>query len=560
MNEQSDPTPHNRSTALHPTVAEGLILGLISLAVVAIYGQIGQHRPLAFDDALYLTENGWVLQGLTWRGALWAFTNVDAANWHPLTWLSHMADQSLFGSVIGAHMIENLFWHAANSMLVYRLLRALNLTRTVACVLALIFAAHPLNVESVAWLSQRKTQLSTFFLLVTTLVYLGGRIQQRTSLQVLLVTAFSLSLMAKATGVALPLILLGYEAMRFRQSTAENPRGAGPALRPWLASTLRRLAPLVAVALAVALATFFAQRSQGAVASVESIPLLHRIPNAATAITTYLRTFVWPAELCLFYPMPKSPDWAEATTGLLLLAAGGLWIAVFARRAPLMILGGIWFLLALLPVVGLVQVGSQSHADRYMYLPMIGLLIMIGAFTETVRLPDGRPGRAALTGVLTAFALGMGVHAFAYTQLWRDPETAYRRSIAVGGPSYAILLNLAAAYEQQNLFKTAEQTNAIAARLWPDRPGALGNHASSLALLGRYAEAETLFRRALALDPENFKLHYLLGLVLLESNNPECEVFFQNARRLLPPETDWRPGNLEIRNILVGRAPLPQHR
>ncbi|MBL9205866.1 MAG: tetratricopeptide repeat protein [Opitutaceae bacterium] len=521
---------------------------VLALVVGLLYGRLGQHQPIAFDDALYVTQNTWVLQGLTAKGALWAFTNADAANWHPLTWLSHMADQSAFAGHPGIQMLENAVWHLANSVLVFLVLSTFGLSRPMAAVLALVFAAHPLNVESVAWLSQRKTQLSTCFLLATVLLYLrtppGVKSGRRAWLLVLL---FSLSLMAKATGVVLPAVLFVHEFLRWRR-TPETPR------RVWFITTVRRLAPLGLVAGVGAVVTFLAQQGQGAVASMETLTLAHRVANAGSAIVTYLRTFAWPAELCLFYSMPAAPDWAAFLLGLLLLAIGALWAAAFLRRAPLMALGLAWFGLSLLPVIGLIQVGSQSHADRYMYLPMIGLLLFAGAWAETALRPDGIPLRPALLGLFAAFGVGMACHTAAYVPYWSNPETAYRRALAVGGSSYAITLNLAGALEDGGFYKSAETVNALAARTWPNRAGAVGNYASSLALRGKYAEAEVQYRRALALEPDNFKLHYLLGLVLIESNNPEAEVHLQAARRLLPPDSEWRSTNLEIRNILLGRA------
>ncbi|HRE08042.1 MAG TPA: hypothetical protein PKX00_20660, partial [Opitutaceae bacterium] len=272
-----------------------LVAAVLLLAVFALYGRIAHHQPIAFDDALYVTQNTWVLQGLTWKGAFWAFTNTDAANWHPLTWLSHMADQSLFSGRPGAQMIENAFWHALNSLLVFLVLARLGLSRSVAAVLALVFAVHPANVESVAWLSQRKTQLSTCFLLVTVLLYLRPSNEGSTARRdALIAFTFALSLMAKASGVVLPAILLVHEFL-LRSSTPGAP------WQPWGRQVLRRIGPLALVGLAGAVITFLAQQGQGAVASIDALTLPHRLANAGAAVATYLQTFAWPGDLCLFY-------------------------------------------------------------------------------------------------------------------------------------------------------------------------------------------------------------------------------------------------------------------
>ena len=539
---------------------EVIAVSLLGMAVLGIYAQVGAHRTIGFDDSLYLTDNAWVRRGLTWEGLVWAFTNVDAANWHPVTWISHMIDQELFGALIGGHMIENPIWHFANSFLVYRLLLALGQSRLIALALALVFVCHPLNVESVAWLSQRKTQVSTFMLLATVLVYLDWRVTRRSSSRVLLTLAYSISLMAKAMGVTLPALLLAYEVLQvWPQIRAEWALKSKRVvvLRIW--NLCLKLWPLVAAACVVAVATFFAQRHSGAVASLDKIPLEYRVLNAWAAVGTYLKTFFWPAELCLFYPLSPVARWGEAALGFFLVALGSLFAVLGARRAPLVVFGWIWFLVSLLPVIGLVQVGSQSHADRYMYVPMIGLLIALGAWFAKVDLPGVRWPRLAWSALTLSFAAGMGLHAYAYTMLWRDAETAYRRSIEIGGVSYAMASNLAATLTNLHYYKTAEVYSDLCVRLWPDHALVVGNHASVLALLGKHKESEFWYRRAMVLDPKNVKLPYMLALLLLQiGRNEEAEVILNDALRLLPPEDDWSSGNQMIRRILLRQVPLSE--
>ena len=543
---------------LSSTMREVIAVSLLGLAVLCIYAQVGAHRTIGFDDSLYLTDNAWVKRGLTWEGFIWAFTNVDAANWHPVTWISHMVDQELFGALIGGHMIENPIWHFGNSFLVYRLFLALRQSRSVALALALVFVCHPLNVESVAWLSQRKTQISTFMLLATVLVYLDWRVTKRFSSRVLLTIAYLISLMSKAMGVTLPVLLLAYELLlawpQIRADWVLKARRI-VALRVWNLGV--QLWPLVAAACLVAVATFFAQRHSGAVASLDRIPLEYRVLNAWAAVGTYLRTFFWPSELCLFYPLPPVARWGEAALGFFLVALGSLFAALGARRVPLVAFGWIWFLVSLLPVIGLVQVGSQSHADRYMYVPMLGLLIAVGAWFTEVGLPAVRRPRLAWSALTFSFAAGMGLHAYAYTMLWRDAETAYRRSIEVGGVSYAMASNLAATLTNLHYYKTAEVYSNLCVQLWPDHALVVGNHASVLALLGKHQESEIWYRRAMALDPKEVKFPYMYALLLLQvERNEEAEIVLNEALRLLPSEDDWSSGNQMIRRILLRQVPL----
>jgi tetratricopeptide (TPR) repeat protein len=541
-----------------PAMQEVLAVSLLGFAILVIYLQVASHRPIPFDDSLYLTGNAWVLRGLTWEGVVWAFTNVDAANWHPITWISHMVDQQVFGSTTGGHMVENLFWHIGNSYFVYRLLLALGVTRVLSLGLALVFACHPLNVESVAWLSQRKNQISTFMLLGTVLLYLQWRLTGRRSTLVLLTVAYAVSLMAKAMGVTLPLTLALYEAVVFWRERPDFWQNRDwHALRSSLLAVLRRILPLVGAAVAVAVATFLAQNRLGAVASLESIPIFQRGANALGAFATYLRTFFWPADLCLFYPMQQAANWPAACVGILLGALGTLWAMLQARRAPMVMFGWAWFVISLLPVIGLVQVGSQSHADRYMYVPMIGLLLMLGAYFDVARIESCRASRTAFTTAVFVFAVGMGGHAYAYTMLWRNPETAYRRSLEVGGVSYTMMVNLAATLTNLNYFKSAEMYSEIAAQLWSDRPMVLGNLASLQALLGKFDQAEAGYRRAIEFEPDNVQHYYMLALVLLHKNqNNEAEAVLNQALRLLPSETDWRSSYRMIRSVLLREIPI----
>lgn len=538
---------------------EAIVASILGVAVLAVYAQVGAHRTIGFDDSLYLTGNVWVQRGLTWETVVWSFTNVVAGNWHPVTWISHMIDQELFGELIGAHMIENLFWHFGNSFFVYRLFRAFEQPRVLAVALALVFACHPLNVESVAWLSQRKTQISTFLLLATLLVYLDWRETGRRSSRILMTAAFAISLMAKAMGVTLPFLLVLFELLQaWPQLEGEIKSRAWRAVltRGW--REMRKVWPLLGASVLVSIATFFAQRDVGAMASIDYLTLGHRILNALGAVGTYGYTFFVPSELCLFYPLAETARWDAAAFGFLLIAVGTLLAVLGSRRSIHVVFGWIWFLVSLLPVIGLVQVGSQSHADRYMYVPMIGLLLAVGAWFSRAGLAGCRAPLAAWTGLTFAFAGGMGVHAYAYTMFWRDAETAYRRSLEVGGVSRLMLTNLSSTLANLNFYRTAEMYAERCAALWPEDVFAVANLASTKALLNKLDEAEAGFRRTIELDPGNVMRHYMLAIVLLQKGrNDEAELVLNQAVRLLPAEDDWRQSQQMVRRILLRQQPLP---
>ena len=541
-----------------PIMRDATSCGVLGLAVVLIYSQIGGHRPIAFDDALYLTDNAWVLGGLKWDSLVWAFTNFDSGNWHPFTWLSHMADQQLFGEHWGGHMIENMFWHAGNSMLVYTLLRRLGFGRMLGFALAAVFACHPLNVESVAWLSQRKNQLSTFLLLATMIAYLDWRKEGRRLTLVLLIAAYVSSLMAKSMGVTLPAIVVIFEGIEAIKDSNGEVFGDFARAKVWFLRTLKRVLPLAIAAGAMCVATFIAQRSAGAVASLDTLSLADRISNAAQALGVYLKTFIWPEALAFFYPLRDSADWSLVAIACLFLAA---FVAVCiwgTKRLPMATFGLGWFVVSLLPVIGLIQVGSQSHADRYMYVPMIGLLIALGGLVDW--LDDRRLVRTGVCGLAIAgFAGVLGIKAYAYTMLWKDGETAYRNAIRVGGHSYTMTVSLTATLINLNYLKTAEPFARMAAERWPDRPLSIANIATLYARYEKYDKAEYWFRRAVQIDPGNLRFHYMLGLTLLHlGRDAEAEEVLQGALKLGGSEGDWRTSDRFAKSVLMRKAPIQQ--
>ncbi len=553
-----NPSPKN-ATYVSPIMRDAAACGVLTLAVVLIYAQIGGHRPIAFDDALYLTDNAWVLAGLTWESLTWAFTNLDAANWHPLTWLSHMADQQLFGENWGGHMIENMFWHAANSMLVYTLMRRLGFVRIMAFALAALFACHPLNVESVAWLSQRKTQLSTLLLLASVITYLDWRRDGRAASFILFIIAYLSSLMAKAMGVTLPAVIFVYEAVSVYQASHGRVFRSWSAAINWFLSTLGRVAPLAIVAGAMCVATVIAQRSVGAVASLETLSYADRVGNAAQAVGVYLKTFVWPENLCFFYPLRDHIDWGLiAIACVFVLGTVGLSIWC-ARRMPMAVFGAAWFLISLLPVIGLVQVGSQSHADRYMYVPMIGLLMILGAIADW--LAQRKLLRIGIASfAILGFAGVVGIKAYAYTMLWRDGETAYRNAIRVGGHSYTMTVSLTATLINLNYLKTAEPYAKLAAEKWPERPLSVANLATLYARSEKYHEAEHWFRRVITIEPGNVRFRYMLGLTLLHlGRQAEAEETLQSALGLATAAGAWRTSDRFAKSVLMREIPIKQN-
>jgi len=430
----------------------GLLLFLITLVV---YLPVLHNGFINYDDNQYVTENQMVQRGLTWPGFQWAFTMWHASNWHPLTWLSHMADCELFRLNPAGHHLVNLLLHAVNSVLVFALWRRWRrLTENLwpAAFIAALFAWHPLHVESVAWVSERKDVLSTFFALLSLLAYTrharcrvaaGGDEISATGLPGqfyssrpywLALGFFACSLMSKPMLVTLPFVMLLLD----RWPLQRKQRFYRLCLEKW---------PFVALSAASCVVTIFAQR-QEAMASLVKCPLRLRLENVVMAYVGYLQKTVWPEKLAVFYPLPDAIAWpAFAGAGLVLILISAIALMA-ARRQPYLLTGWLWYLGTLVPVIGLVQVGDQALADRYTYFPLIGIFFAATFFIK------GAAGRLKSSNVMLALpAVAVLATCVALTEnqlgCWRSSETLFTHALAVTKNNALAHLNLGEAYQEQ---------------------------------------------------------------------------------------------------------------
>ncbi|MGZ6224869.1 MAG: glycosyltransferase family 39 protein, partial [Syntrophales bacterium] len=358
-----------------------LIVATLTILILSIYWQAGKYPFIAFDDDEYVYENPHVRRGLTLEGIAWSFTTFHASNWHPLTWISHMADVELFGMNAGWHHQMSILFHLLNTVLLYLVMYQMTGGIWRSAFVAALFGVHPLHIESVVWIAERKDLLSTLFWILTMGVYL--RYARGPSLGRYLPVAifFALGLMCKPMVVTLPFVLLLIDWWPLRRVTSNNSQNFGSP--PFSLSTFSGLVlekvPLLALSAISCLVTFVAQSWEGAVQSFDYIPVGMRISNAFVSYVSYLWKMLWPSSLAVFYPHPAIvqsglPVW-EIVGAALLIGAFSL-LAVWQRHCrPYLITGWLWYLGTLIPVLGLVQVGNQGMADRYTYLPLIGIFI-----------------------------------------------------------------------------------------------------------------------------------------------------------------------------------------
>ncbi len=519
-------------TPYNPRILAACLLAQLVL-LAFIYGQTAGFDYVYVDDVQYVLANGQVRAGLSLDGLRWALGSFYMSNWHPLTWVSHMLDASLFGTASGPAHLHNALLHGVMSILVFVYLRRFG-GELAAALLSLLFLVHPLHVESVAWVAERKDLLSGIFFLLALLLYdrCKGRPQLRGYLG--LATLYLLAVMSKAMAVTLPALLVVLDLCWYRHCAARAESGEG-LYRTLLSSVVAKL-PLFAMAAAFSAVAIIAQREGGALVSAESADLVERFANAAYGYLVYLRQSLVPLGLAAFYPLDMEKSTTSLVLPLLLLLA---WIGAAWRwwaSKPLLAAGLAWYLLTLLPVVGLVQVGLQLHADRYMYIPSIGLLLALQGLFPATDSPRFRLG-ITLAGVFLLFCTLIAHWQTAY---WENRQTLFTRVLAVVGPNWRAHVSLAAEYARRGEMEYALGHGEAAMQLGPERPESfqvLGDIAMQLGdpesaaryylagleaagptaillnnlgmaqiALGRYREAEESLSLALSLEPDAIRI------------------------------------------------------
>jgi protein O-mannosyl-transferase len=492
------------------------IAALLWIATVALYAPVRNHDFVAYDDPEYVTANPLVQSGLSWSSIRAAFTTAQASNWHPITWISHQLDRELFGpGPRGPHLLNALL-HAANAALLFILLHRITGTRWRSLLAAAAFACHPLHVESVAWISERKDVLSGVFFLLTLLAYAHyvrapGRTLRRTWYAAALLL-FAAGLMSKPMLVTLPCLLLLLDFWPLRRW----PRAPGfSTLGPLLLEKL----PFLALSAASAVITVVVQQEGGAVKSLQTFPLVDRLANAVVSYPRYIGLVFWPADLACFYPHPRGTS--PLAVGLALLALVGLSGLAWRLRhtRPAFIVGWCWFVGLLVPVIGLIQVGGQSHADRYMYLPAIGLYLAASALAA--ELAARRSFRLLVPASAVVALVAAAIVTSRQLPHWRNTETLFRRALAVTADNHVAHNNLANVLLERGEVASAFYHYEAALAIEPRYADAHNNLGTALADLGHFAEALQHLEQARALSPRDSSPLNNLGNVYLRQGHPQ---------------------------------------
>ncbi len=541
------------------------------LATVVLYYSALHYGFLNYDDNDYVTQNPHVVTGLSWTNIRWSLTGVWAANWHPLTWISHMTDVQMFGLNPAGHHATNAVLHLVNVLLLFFLLDAATGKRRRSAIIAALFAVHPLNVESVAWIAERKNLLSTTFLLLALLAY-GLYVRKPAIARYLLVALlFALGLMSKAAIITLPfaLLLLDYWPLGRFSGEAKQSRGL-----------ILEKVPLLFISIAAALVTVWAQHSGAALGTASALPLWQRLENAVYSYAVYLGKAIWPSDLAVFYPHPEGAlaAWKAAVAALLLIGISALVWKYRERRY--LVTGWLWFLGVMIPMIGIVQAGRQAMADRYAYVTFWGLFV-IAVWLPADLAERFKLSQRALGTIAVAVLLGYGSAAYAQLGYWKNSYALFTHALAVtknngiaegnlgdalvqmGRPDEAVrhfkreveLLpelstghyNYATILHREGNLAQALPQYELAIRYGSD-PAELAQAHNNLAVLfaqsGRLEDARREYDAALALDPN--KLNALLGRGELEFQQKE----FDAAARDFSHSLEIDPGLAEARQRL----------
>ncbi len=502
------------------------------VATLAAYWPLMRCGFVSLDDDVYVTANPHVRAGLTMDGIWWAFTTTHGSLWHPLTWLSHMLDVQLYGLNPVGHHLTNLYLHIANSILVFLILRRLSGAFWRSVAVGVLFALHPLRVESVAWVAERKDVLSMFFALLTIRAYVGYARHPSLARYGLVVLWCALGLLSKPMLVTLPFVLLLLDYWPLGRLRLDTGADAGRRERP--ARLVAEKIPLLVMAGGTSAVAFLVAARTGAVGRLDNLPMVARIANALVAYPRYIAMMLWPRSLAVFYPLAHS--WSVwQLGGAALVLVGGCTVAIALRHsAPYAIVGWLWFVGALVPVIGLVQAGSQAMADRFSYFPLIGLFVVAAWTGHDVlrRWPLPRPvlvaGAALLVGAL-------GCSTFNQVTYWQSSTALFDHALAVTQGNWLAHNNLGDVLLRKGNVEEATAHFRESLRIEPDDPRARFNLGVALGIQHRTEEAIEQYEEALRLDPIDARTHNNLGLALLASGRiEEATGELRQATRLSP--------------------------
>ena len=527
-------------TALHRRDIRWVTASIcVSLLILtwAIFGQTIRYDFVNYDDPSYVYQNTRITSGVNLANLAWAFTHIHSENWHPLTTITHMLDCQSYGLSAGWHHFTNVLLHAIAVVLLFVALQQMTGALWRSAFVSAVFAVHPLHVESVAWIAERKDVLSAFFFMLTLLAYLHYTRAPSVGRYLTVALVVALGLMSKPMLVTLPFVLLLLDYWPLGRIEAHRSNTG----RQVLHLVVEKI-PLIVLSAVSSIVTILAQR--GAIGWTEQLPVSERISNAFVAYVVYIRQMFWPERLAVFYPHPENrlPVW-QISLAVIVLVGITAAAFVFRKKAPYLVTGWLWYLGMLVPVIGLVQVGWQGHADRYTYLPQIGLYIAVTwATTDLTR--SWHFQRKALGAVAVLIVGALSCRAWLQTSYWRNSETLFTRALAVTSNNDVALNNLGIIFLDKGQLDEAISNLQAAIDLRPENAPAHDNLAKALLKKGQVTEAMVHYRKFLELEPANVEARNTLGTALIQQGRVREAIDQWQESMAIQPENGNAASNL----------------
>ncbi|PKN83760.1 MAG: hypothetical protein CVU51_11725, partial [Deltaproteobacteria bacterium HGW-Deltaproteobacteria-1] len=520
---------------------KGLIIIILIVLTLAVYWQVQNYEFINYDDNLYVTQNYLTQSGLTSKGAIKAFTDTQTGNWHPLTMLSHMLDWELFGNKAGGHHWTSVIIHIFNVILLFLLIYTMTGALWRSAFVAALFAIHPINVESVAWIAERKNVLSTLFWMLTMLCYVWYARFPSWTRYLMMFFCFVLGLMSKSMLVTLPfvLLLIDYWPLNRLKIIDQDEQGlTDPEIKKVkLSFLLLEKIPLFITSALFAWITMHVQKTINAFSNPEVMPLFKRVANAIVAYCLYIKKLFWPTDLAIFYPIDFIPTWKIFLAASFLIS---LTILAFkyCKKFPYIIVGWLWYLGTMIPVIGLIQVGRQSMADRYAYVPFIGLLVIL-AFAIPHFLSKLQHFKMYVFSVMIIFIIIMTGSSFVRTSMWQNTKTLFEDALRINPRNYFAYNLLGLEEANKGRYKKALQYYHISLKINPNNDQAYNNAGNVFLILGKYPYAYNYYRKAIMINDRQAMAYYNLGVLYAINNiNDKAVVLFKKSLSITPYYND----------------------
>lgn len=499
--------------------SEIIVIASLIVVTFAVYWQTKDHDFIVYDDLAFIVQNPHIQSGLNWKAVKWSFTDMKVDYWHPLTWLSHALDIQLYGLNAAGHHMTNVILHITNAVLLFLLLKRMTGALWRSAFIAAVFALHPLNVESVAWAAERKSVLSVLFFILTIRAYVDYAEHPSAGRYVITLLLFALGLMSKPVLVTLPFILLLLDYWPLdRFGTLKPPYidevSGGRAPMSWKA-VARRLVlekiPFFALSLSAGFLTVIAHKSIGVVTSLEQAPVTARLSNALTSYVIYLKMMVWPHKLSIFYPyvVDIMTPWKGAAAGIFVAGIFAL-VIINARRHRYLAVGWLWYFVALLPMIGLLHVGGQAMADRFTYIPLIGVFLIIAwGWEQLVSMLRYNRIVSCVAAALVLPALALGTSS--QLRHWQNSAALFEHAVTVTDNNYVAHTNLGSILLDEGRYEEALDHFSKAVSVNPGNAITNYNMGYILTLLRRCVEARPFFLKSLEINPQCAEAHNFIG-------------------------------------------------